>query len=180
MQDNQLIAFVAAQMDAASAAAGWNYAVVQKNQPTEQGVSSAPTIFFEKLFDEKYGWPGTCLVYNETTKQYDETETQLYATTFQISAWVRQDPNNLALPTASDVANYVARYIASRHVAFIFQQSQLGILRVSQVRNPYFKDDSDRYEANPNFDFVITHANPVVFEVPAATTFKENLVQPVA
>jgi hypothetical protein len=168
MTDNQLIQFMATQLDAASEASGWNYPVLQKNNPTLEGIPAAPAIFFEKLFDHAYGWPIESFVYNSTPDNFSDNETQLYETTFQISALVIQDPENLNLPTASDVANYVKLWLTHPVTLQQFRSQNVGLLRVTQIRNPYFEDDRHRFEAHPNFDLVLTHDNTLTLTVPAA------------
>lgn len=180
MTDNQLIDFVATQLEAASASAGWNYIVLQKDQPTMEGIPTAPTIFFEKLFDHPYGWPIAKFSYIVEQNVFNENETQLYETTFQISTLAIQNPEDLTLPTASDIANYMKQYIGSRHVSSLFQAASMGILRVTDVRNPYFKDDRNQFEAHPTFDFTVLHNRQINFEVPAADRAEENLVKAVA
>jgi hypothetical protein len=161
MLDNDLINLVATQLEAASAAAGWNYIVLQKDQPTQQGIPTAPTVFFEKLFDNNHGWPMDSNAYQSGPNNFLETETQMVNTTFQISALVIQDPTNLALPTASDVANYMQQYMSARWTIAAFNLQQVGVLKVTSVRNPAFEDDKHRFEYNPNFDFVVTHSRSV-------------------
>jgi hypothetical protein len=168
MTDNQLIQFMATQLDAASAAAGWNYPVLQKDNPTLEGIPAAPAIFFEKLFDRAYGFPIDSLVYNSTPDNYSDNEMQLYETTFQISALVIQNPADLTLPTASDVANYVKRWLTHPVTLQNFRSQNVGLLRITHIRNPWFEDDRHRFEAHPNFDLVLTHDNTLTITVPAA------------
>lgn len=158
MLDNALIGLVASYLDAASAAAGWNYPVIQKNQPTPQGIPYEPAIFLEKLFDHHYGYPAISYSYQESTNQFDTTESQIVETTFQISAFVIQEPADLTIPTASDVVHYLKQYMSSRGVIRDMLTNNLAIYRVSEIRNPYFHDDRERYEANPSFDIVCVHA----------------------
>ncbi len=166
MTDLQLIEVLASALEAASANAGWNYGVVQKDEPTTQGTPTAPTIFFEKLFDVPYGWAMTTDVPNVEAMTFAETDTQLYETHFQVSALVIQDPNNLALPTASDVCNYMKQYLAARSIVATFFAQGVGVLKVSEVRNPYFTDDRNMYEANPSFDIVFTHSRSITITIP--------------
>jgi hypothetical protein len=169
MTDNQLIQFMAAQLDAASEASGWNYPVLQKNNPTLEGIPAAPAIFFEKLFDHAYGWPIDSFTYNEPpVDNFSDNSMQLYETTFQISALVIQDPEDLTLPTASDVANYIKMWLTHPVTLQTFRSQNVGLLRVTQIRNPYFEDDRHRFEAHPNFDLVLTHDNTLTLTVPAA------------
>lgn len=167
MDDNALIDLVCVQLEAASAMFGWNYLVVQKNEPSQEGVPTAPTIFFEKLFDKPYGFPMVESDYQSEFGNFAEVETQLYETTFQISALVPQDPTNLTIPTASDVANYLCMYMKTRTVVAILMQAEVGILRVTDVRNPYFVDDRERFEASPSFDLILTHKRVITMTVPA-------------
>src|SRR5579859_873747 len=67
---------------------GYIFEVQQKQQPTKQGIPTVPTVYFEKLFDTPYGW--TVVSYEENVEaglfKLTETESQLFPTTFQISA----------------------------------------------------------------------------------------------
>lgn len=169
MNDNALINVLATQLEAASASAGWNYPVIQKNQPTQEGIPTAPTIFFEKLFDDEYGFPMVSYpTYNQPTNTFTQQEDQWTETHFQVSALVIQDVNNLSLPTASDVVNYLKQYINSRACLAQLKAAGVGILRVTSVRNPYFKDDREIYEANPNFDVVLQHKRTLLASVGAS------------
>ncbi len=172
MTDNQLIQLLSDLIDAAVTAGGWSSFVpptIQKNQPTQQGTPTGSAVFIEKLFDDPYGWPSTKMEYNSVTNVYDETETQLYRTTFQVSGLVKQDPTQVDMPTASDVVNFVKSYVASRHIAMQLQsQNGIGVERVTNVRNPPFQDDSSQFEFHPNFDMVVSYSRDVVFTTPAA------------
>jgi hypothetical protein len=159
MLDNALINLIATSLEAASAAFGWNYIVVQKDEPTQQGIPTDPTIFFEKLFDTSRHFPMEKYSVNafDATK-LDDTEVQLVETVFQVSALVIQDPNNLSLPTASDVANALRGFLISRNNADGWRAQGVGTLPPSQVRNPYIQDDRNRNEAFPSFDISLTHS----------------------
>ncbi len=166
MTDNQLIDVLATALEAASANAGWNYGVVQKDEPTVQGTPTAPTIFFEKLFDVAYGWAHSDNIPDLASKTFAEIDTQVYETHFQISALVIQDPSDLTRPTASDVCNYMKQYLAHRTVTAQFSTQGLGVLKVSEVRNPFAIDDRNMFEANPSFDIVFTHTRSVTITIP--------------
>jgi hypothetical protein len=166
MTDAQLIFLLAEQMDAAVEAGGWDYPVIQKNQPTQEGIPVNPAVFFEKLFDHPYGYTSHELDYNNDMASFSETTTQVYETTFQISALVIQNPSDLTLPTASDVVNYVKMFIATPTIRQIFMAQNVGLLRVTQVRNPYFEDDRHRMEAHPSFDIVLTYNKDIEMQIP--------------
>lgn len=199
MTDNELINVFASRLEAASAAAtaafswpGGPYAVVQKNPTVQEGTATAPTIYFEKLFDLPYGWPEVSYTHNApvppaTQGTFTQKEDQWTETTFQVSALVIQDPSNLSLPTASDVVNYMKQYINARQTIQLLKPLGVSVLRVTQIRNPYFEDDRAGFEANPNFDVVLQHKRAISFTVSATdivkgqrvTNFTENGLYPV-
>lgn len=94
------------------------------------------------------------------------TETQQYASTFQLSALSTQDPANIESLTASDIANLAAYVLQNSMTIAALEAQGVGILRIPQVRNPYFTDDRQRYEASPSFDFTLTHKQIVTTVVP--------------
>jgi hypothetical protein len=174
MTDNQLIALMASRLDAAMTTSGWGYVVVQKEPPNQQGIPSAPTVFFEKLFDHPYGHPMIQNILDVPNMKINEKNTQLYETTFQISAMVIQNPSDLSIPTASDVANYVKMFMALGSTRNLFMAQGVGMLRVTEVRNPYFQDDHSQLEANPSFDVVFTHNRTMDDIVPATNIVTGN------
>ncbi len=124
---------------------------------------------FEKLFDLRYGWTArTELTYDEANDVFQAPEVQKTATTFQIGSLVIQDPQDLTIPTASDVVNYMAMWLASQSTIKAFLAQGVEMLRVTEVRNPYFEDDRHRNEASPTFDIVLLHDRILPQTVPAA------------
>ncbi|ABL96844.1 hypothetical protein BcepF1.113 [Burkholderia phage BcepF1] len=167
MTDLELIDTVVPYIEAAIASQGWPFLVVQKDQPTQQGVPSIGTVFFELLFNIEYGSPATENQYNAASNQFDEIETQLVITTIQISALIPQDPKNIDQPTANDVLQYVKRYVASRNIARELVKKKVNIYRVSEVRAQWFEDDNHQFSNHPNFDLEVTHSGKVTFSVAA-------------
>ncbi len=163
MLDNDLINLFATRLEAVAASGSWKdangnlYGVSQKEQPTQQGVTTVPQIFFEKLFDNGYGFPEVTHVFDDVNQIMTEVETQLTETTFQVSALVIQDPTDLTIPTASDVVNFCRGFLMARETIRAWKSVGVSILRVITVRNPYFEDDRHRNEATPSFDIVVTH-----------------------
>lgn len=168
MLDLALIDLLATRLEAASAAGGWldstgsPYGVSQKMQPTQQGITTDPQVYFQKLFDIPFG-------YAEVTHSPDpsgeyqmiEREEQAMQTTFQISAMVIQNPADLTIPTASDVVLFVRSFLMARETVRLFIKSGANVLRVGDVQNPYFQDDRSLNEASPSFDIVITHSRVI-------------------
>ena len=143
--------------------------VKHSNQPTLQGINTNPTVYFFKVGNKRYGYLGRHDKWNTNTSQFNHTEYQYFETTFQVAALVLQNPLDLTIPTASDLVNEVASIMQSDNTRAILNASGVGILRVSEVTNPYFTDDHDNFEASPSFDFVLTYLNKRVSIDPQIT-----------
>lgn len=157
MTDNQLIQLFLPIIQAGLIADGFNNVITkQANQPTQQGINSGPTVYFFKVASKRYGFLGRWDKWNTNTSKMVHTEAQYYETTFQISALVRQYPITPNQYTASDLVNEVASIMQSDNARAILNNSGVGILRVTDIVNPYFVDDHDQFEASPSFDFVLT------------------------
>lgn len=158
MLDNQLIQLFLPIIKHGLIANGLtNVSVKQAYQPTQQGVNTNATVYFFKVSDHRYGWVGRVNTWNADTGQMIYTETQNYETTFQINALVIQDPKTPNQYTASDLVNTVAQIMQSASTVQTLIDSDVGIYRITDIRNPYFMDDKDRFEASPSFDFTLTH-----------------------
>jgi hypothetical protein len=159
MLDNQLIQVFLPIITTGLTNAGFTGVTVkQANQPTQQGINlTAPAIYFYKIGDHRYGHVYREDVWDPISSSMVYTETQQYETTFQISALVLQDPTNINAYTASDLVNTVAQIMQSASTIQTLVSNAIGLLRVMDVRNPYFVDDRDQFEASPSFDFILTH-----------------------
>ena len=168
--------------------------VMQKPQPKMAGAPTSPTVFVEKLFDDRYGWSSLLystgkfsilpfgfdvfhgnfalsnfwptavtkdefpLVNIDPANELLETEFQIYQTTFQISTLVTQNAGSINIPTASDLCTIAANCLQSRPTIRKFSSLSIGLLRVSEVRNPYFSDEQFRHAAMPSFDVVLEYS----------------------
>lgn len=182
--DNTLFALIANTLDAASALAGWNYLTVSRDQPSPQGAVTAGTIYLERQFDDRYGWPAVQSQYNPPNPNtppnpqgtYTKTEVQWIEAHFQVSAMVIQNPSNLSLPTALDVVRYCGQYINARPIVKQLASQGANVLKVSTVRNPWDKDDRDIFEATPSFDLIVQYQAQIAFTVPATNVVLGGVV----
>lgn len=147
-------------------------------QQRQQGAASAAYVYFVKIGDHRHGHPKRSDVYNATTGLFDHVETQTYETTYQFSAWVPQDPSDVTALTESDTLNIVSGIIQSDAILAAFSAAGVGVLRVTDVRNPYIVDDRDRFEAIPTFDIVLTHQRQTaVATLPTVSTYSTSVHQ---
>ena len=146
-------------------------------QTRQQGKNDDACVYFFKIGDKRYGWKASkntfvAPVPPDPVGTMTHTETQLYESTFQFMALAPQGPDSVT--TESDILNLVAGIIASDANLAALQAQGVGILRVTDVRNPYFTDDRDRFVASPSFDVVFTHkrvrvsTDPVLVKYDAA------------
>lgn len=167
MRDNQLIALIISTIIAGEAIAGIsNTPIKQAFQPTQQGVNTKPTAYLYKVGDRRKGWPQREDVWDADNDIMVHTESQKYETTFQASALATQNPKLVDSYTASDILNLIAYILQNSETIAMFEAQGVGILRIMDIRNPYFKDDRGRFEASPSFDFVITHKQTILSSVP--------------
>lgn len=145
--------------------------VKQSNQPTMQGINNNPTVYFFKLANKRYGFLGRYDKWDADLSRMVHHENQYYESTWQVSALVLQYPTDINLPTASDLVNDVASIMQSDNTRSILNQSGVGILRVTDVSNPYFFDDKDNFEASPNFDFTLVYENTRINYDPIISAF---------
>lgn len=172
MKDNPLIELIIKTvLDQEQAAGIPQMPLQQAFQPTQQGVPSEKSAFLFKIGDVRYGYPLRSERYvppeeGEEAGKIIHTEVQAYETTFQFSALSVQKPENIDQMTASDLCNLFAHILQSDAVLEVFRENGIGILRVRAVQNPYFGDDRARNEANPSFEFTITHKQIVESTTP--------------
>jgi hypothetical protein len=177
MNDKQLAALIMAQiLPAMQATSGLSAVKLARSfQSRQQGASTTAYAYFFKIGDHRYGSPARTDVFNPLTNLFTHTETQVCETTYQFSAWVPQDPTNVNALTESDILNTVSGIIQSDAILAAFQAQGVGILRVTDVRNPYIVDDHDQFEAVPSFDVTMTHKRTRVSTTPAVVAYEANM-----
>jgi hypothetical protein len=167
MTDNQLIQLFIPILTAGFTAAGLGMIPVrQAYEPTEQGVYTAPAVYYHKLSDHQYGWLKRENYWNQESSQEMHKETQKMEVSFRISALSIQNPATPDQLTASDLVNRAALILKSDQSLLTLRASRVGIYNITDVVNPYFEDDKGRYEASPSFDFTLTTDLTSVSEIP--------------
>lgn len=167
MLDNQLISLIISTLVAGEAAAGIpGTPIAQAFQPTMEGTNTVPTAYIYKIGDRRYGFLQRSDQWSSGSGSIVHTEDQKYETTFQLSALATQNPATPTQMTASDLLNLCASILQSDVSIAAFQAAGVGIERITDVRNPYFLDDRQQYEASPSFDFVMVHDQIITTTTP--------------
>lgn len=178
MFDNQIFQLLRGVIIANVTAFGLpsNLAVKKAYQPTRQGVNTAPTLYIFKVSDRPLGSQKQSDTWDPVGLKSVHVEMQQYETSFQLQALVKQDPTQINQLTASDVVKRARAILQHSTTIASLQANGVGLYRPGlAVSNPYFEDDSERFEADPSFDFTVTHkdtitttgpgANPVIFQI---------------
>jgi hypothetical protein len=132
----------------------------QSYQPTEQGAERDNALYFFKLDDKRIGHPQRKSEWDALSGKEIDTDTQLHEATWQISAWVRQTPTSDL--TASDVLATTAMIMQGSQFIEALKAQGFGIMRITDLRNPYFKDERDQFQASPSFDFTLSYNRTLV------------------
>lgn len=178
MTDNQLIVIIIALINSQKATAGIpDVFVKQAYQPTQQGANKNPTVYLHKVSDKRYGYPKLSSAWNAISETMEQQTTQQYETTFQISGFATQDPSNINQLTASDIINSVSYILQNAITVAILEAQGIGILRISDIRNPLVIDDRERHEYSPNFDFTLTHKQIITTVTPIITKTELDVFQ---
>lgn len=155
---------------------GVNVIVKQSYQPTMQGAETNPTLYFFKIADKRIGHPERKSTWNALTSKFSDADVQRMETTFQVSGLVRQVPQTTTTSlTASDVLNVASMVMQSRETIDALVSHNIGILRITEIRNPYFKDDRDQFQSSPSFDFTIVHNQSIIRLGKAVEAFEYNI-----
>lgn len=172
MNDKQIAMLIMAQIAPLMPA---GVALARNFQPTPQGAATLPYVYFFKIGTHRHGSPQRKDVWNATAQAFDHIESQKCEDTYQFSAWVPQVPTDTSALTESDVLNTICGIMQSDTILAAFRAAGVGILRVTDVRNPYIVDDRDRFEAVPTFDIVLTHDRQTVTTLPAVDTYEARV-----
>jgi hypothetical protein len=175
MLDNPLISLLIATLKSGLTARGVSMSVKQSNQPRQQGPEIGPAAYITKLSDHRHGFVGRSDVWNATDQVIDHTETQVMESTFQITILAPTNPADTSALTASDLAETCASVLQHESAITAFSAQNVGVLRVIDVRNPYFVDDQDQFRASPSFDIVLTHEQSYTAEGVAVSDFEYRI-----
>ena len=149
----------------------FNVVVKQANQPTMQGINTNPTVYFFKVGSKRYGFLGRNDAWNTVSSQMVHTESQYFESTWQMQALYLQDPSTPNQFTASDLIQEISDILQSDYARQTLNNAGVGILRITDIVNPYFTDDRDNFEAIPSFDITFTYQNFRTSIDPSFTTF---------
>lgn len=172
MNDNTLIKILRERIQHSLESVGMaDVPVIQKPQPEQQGVKTETAVYFQKMFDRRYGIKGVSSTYDEVSGDFEKTETQVIDITFQVSVLIPPTYSEDAL-TALDVVNAVAMGLASRPSVREYVKNGFNVLKITDVTNPVFTDDRFQFEFMPSFDIVFVASRQYNSRVPKVDKYR--------
>lgn len=177
MNDNDIFRLIIGIIRNALTAQSIDANVRQSYQPRQQGVPTENTVFIQKISNKRVGFLARDDIWDMDTELFVHTEKQWIEATYQITALAIQDPNDSTLLTASDLANVVAQIMQTDATLLALRAQNVGILRVTDVRNPFFTDDRERFEASPSFDFTVTYEQVYISETPVIESTELKIIE---
>lgn len=171
MTDSQLVALLVATLSAGMAARGRPAAVLQSYQPEQQGTEpTGPAVYLHKIGSKAYGFLGRRTVAGAAPAgQVNHRENQYWERSFQVNALAPLPPEDVTSPTAFDYIVATKAVLTSDAGRKALRAGGVGILRVTDVREQYIKNDRDQYELAPSFDFTVTYMDEHASVEPAIT-----------
>lgn len=155
--------------------------VRQAYQPRIEGAPEGAAILLSNVSTRRYGF-----VRRQDDWRDDlippvmrHTETQAMQVRLQCNALSPPDPPPADLPayTAADLVNYAAAILQGDAGRLQLQAQGVGIERITDIRQPYFKDDRDQFEASPSFDFVLDFNWSLVTDTPIVDATELRIVR---
>jgi len=147
-------------------------------QPQIMGAPSQPTVTFQSILEQRFGHmrraysPGAAPIDPMTGQMM-----QWWESTLQIGAMARRNPNAvdfMSLPTAMDICKAASDILQSDEGLTALAAQRVRPLRITAIRNLQWVNESDQYEAMPNFDLVLVYPQTIVTTTPTAQSIEPN------
>jgi len=166
------------QLSAVLSAAGMGAVnLVNSFMPDQQGAPDYPLALFYPVTSKRYGYQKKTDTFNEDDEDFDHTESWILERTIQVSAWVKQDPADLAQMTSFDVVNAIAGFLMSEPFRLSLLASGIGIIRITDIRQTQFKDEHEQYVENPSFDFTVNYMQTLEMKVPTISDITDTIIR---
>lgn len=176
MRDNEIIAVIRSTiLTGFSDRNLFNVEVQQADQPILEGANSPPTIYLTKISGHRYGFLKRSSRWDAELDKEIHEETQYWEDRYQFNALVSQPAYSIIGYTASDVLNIVSDVLQSDKGRAQLWESEIGIQRITDVRNPYFKNDKDQSQASPSFDAIFSYKNTRIIDQNTVTKYQSGI-----
>jgi len=161
MNDNDIYDILFPAMSGFFTDQGIDVEVVRAYHPTSEGLPEVPVVQLHKISDRRYGWPYRKTDVSDYTTE--RTTEQIIETTFQVSGYSRLSVNSTY--TTSDLMKLLSGFMQSDGFIATLEAADIEIIRITDLRTNYVKDEMDRWEESTSFDFVIFHDQITIEEI---------------
>lgn len=176
MNDNDVIAVLRTVILAGLARVGQaKIKVKQSYQPRQTAIEDGPAIYLHKILATRYGFPILNDVFQESSQMFDHTESIWRTPTFQVTGLSVQDPADITQLTASDITEITADVLQSSATRRALLASNIGIQRITTIRDNYILNDQERNEQAASFDFIVSYRRSVTTQIPPVTRYQLNI-----
>lgn len=177
MTENELFRAIFEILNKGMASRGLSDVVAKRNyQSRQEGRAKGRALYVYKIGPSRnHGSPQRKDEWDKDNERMVHTERQKKETTFQVTAQADPAPEDIKALTAGDIADIAAAVMQSDATIAFFRAKNVGIFRITEVRNPQFTNDKDQFEASPSFDFTLTHDMVHISETPAIETYEFNV-----
>lgn len=132
--------------------------VMRSYQPLD--VTGKSLVLIQRVSGRRYGWRGRKnKIINGVMKHIENYFKEMR---FQISVLKKIDINDISQLTATDIADMLVDYLLSDKGLKNLRSRGYMPLRVVDVREPTFTNESNNYQINPNFDLICTVQQEIV------------------
>ncbi len=131
--------------------------VWQFNQPTQQGISTAPLVTFQQIGDYRRASIKQTDTFDSINNEMIHIEEQVYESTFQFNALVTQVPGVIGI-TSVDLINQVVAILQSSATITELIKSNVEVYRAADIRINWFSNDRGQYEVSASVDIVFIHS----------------------
>jgi hypothetical protein len=170
MNEKQFFTLLKSVLDAGlTARSVADVSVVQGYQPRIQGAPDGMALLLWKINLHPFGYPSVKDTWTlDAPARMTHTEKQPYEITVQVQGSVKQLPAPKALLpyTAGDLCKIAGRILQSVAGLDALRAGGVGVQRLMQMPQNYFKDESDAFAQSPFFTLVFTFTDVEVTEVP--------------
>lgn len=170
MLDGQLYAMLTQYLVTAAPLRGvTNSQYLLRPQPQQQGRPNGRCVWMSKILDRRVGQRKVDVKWDGLEEV--RTETQSMETTLQFS--VTQPPMMDAGELShGDVLKVIAAALQSDPAIQFFKSVGASVLRITDIRTIFPKNDRDQFEESPTFDVTFKHNDVFVDDVPIINTFE--------
>ena len=133
--------------------------VFQSYNPATASPTEKPILSFSKVSARRWGWPKNTYVYDAGNTRFDAVVSWYLRATWRVTALIRQDVTFPESLNAFDVIDFCAAALQTPTALQYLKNylTGIGIDRIIAIPTPQEWDDSDRFNMEANFTFVLNY-----------------------